>query len=89
MWNLVSAPVPTAKLDDATIARNVREMYEKVLDICADKAIRDGEGWRSDKNPSGCASNAQLWILGDCLGHPSTGETDADLRRRIEQKSHG
>ena len=73
-------------LTDEQIAKKVREKYEKVLDICAEKAISSGDGWRSHQNPSGCASNAQLWILGDCLGHASTSETDADLRKRIDQK---
>ena len=34
--------------------------------------------WRGPGQP-GVASNAQLWILGACLGHASTLETDHEL----------
>ena len=74
-----------SQLPDEQIAENVRAMYAKVLDICARKAIECGEDWRKELNPSGCASNAQLWILGNCLGHDSTFETDDDLKKRIER----
>ena len=74
-------------LEDEVVGQNVREMYDKLLDICAQRVILDGEGlWRSGGNPAGCANNAQLWILGDCLGHASTQETDEDLMVRVKEK---
>ena len=66
-------------LTDEEIAQLVREKYNAVLDICAKKAVGEGPGWRGPGNTSGTASNAQLWILGACLGHASTFETDAEL----------
>ena len=90
MVNLCNAKQCRPQLSDTQIAANVRTMYDRVLDICADKAIKYGEDWRKESNVSGCASNAQLWILGDCLGDSNTFETDADLQRRIAlRKSQG
>lgn len=73
------------KLSNEQIARLVKEKYKSVLDICVKKAIEDGPDWRNP-NKSGAISNAQLWILGACLGHASTFETDADLEEAIRRK---
>lgn len=71
-------PVFRPTLTDEQIAMLVREKYDIVLGICAKKAAMEGKMWRGPGN-SGVSSNAQLWILGACLGHASTQETDADL----------
>ena len=85
MRNLVSnnSFIFKSTLTDAQIAQLVREKYSAILDICAKKAKKDGPDWRKDNNPSGVASNAQLWILGACLGHASVNETDAELGMAI------
>jgi len=85
MMNPCMVKLARPQLPDEQIAENVRAMYAKVLDICARKAIECGEDWRKDSNPSGCLSNAQLWVLGNCLGHDSTFETDHELNKRIER----
>ena len=70
-------------LTDGQIAANVRRLYLSVLNVCAGRVVDDGANWRDSGHVSGCASNAQLWILGSCLGHWSTFETDEDLARHV------
>ena len=81
MDNLVNNsmnPIFKPKLTDAQIAQLVRDKYQVVLGICAEKAAKGGKMWRGPGQP-GVSSNAQLWILGACLGHASTLETDHEL----------
>lgn len=76
---------PVGEVSDRQIASNVRIMFDRLLDICADRVLRDGwENWRTEKNASGCTNNAQLWILGQVLTYPSTKEVDAELQKRVE-----
>ena len=88
MENLVNNgtnPIFKPRLTDAQIAQLVRDKYQVVLGICAKSAAAEGKTWRGPGKP-GVASNAQLWILGACLGHASTQETDAELEQAKDRE---